>query len=77
MAPMTSIPHREKGEVLTAKLGGNSEFARVDIDDVNSLETALKSKIALATSHRCSLSCAYELKIDHECCYCKCESVQM
>ncbi|KAG4979332.1 hypothetical protein JHK84_032910 [Glycine max] len=42
--------NREKGEVLTAKLGGNSEFARVDIDDVNSLETALKSKIALATN---------------------------
>ncbi|KHN05496.1 hypothetical protein glysoja_020461 [Glycine soja] len=35
--------NREKGEVLTAKLGGNSEFARVDIDDVNSLETALKN----------------------------------
>ncbi|XP_047159019.1 uncharacterized protein LOC124829535 [Vigna umbellata] len=35
--------NREKGEALTAKLGGNAEFARVDIDDVNSLETALKS----------------------------------
>ncbi|KAG4386647.1 hypothetical protein AAZX31_11G093500 [Glycine max] len=35
--------NREKGEALTAKLGGNSEFACVDIDDVNSLETALKS----------------------------------
>ncbi|KAK7341261.1 hypothetical protein VNO80_24187 [Phaseolus coccineus] len=35
--------NREKGEALAAKLGGNSEFARVDIDDVNSLETALKS----------------------------------
>ncbi|CAJ1933958.1 unnamed protein product [Sphenostylis stenocarpa] len=35
--------NREKGEALTAKLGGNSEFARVDINDVNSLETALKS----------------------------------
>ncbi|RDX64415.1 hypothetical protein CR513_57032 [Mucuna pruriens] len=35
--------NREKGEALTAKLGGNSSFARVDIDDVNSLETALKS----------------------------------
>ncbi|KAL5168864.1 hypothetical protein HKD37_11G030915 [Glycine soja] len=43
--------NREKGEALTAKLGGNSEFACVDIDDVNSLETALKSKIALATNH--------------------------
>ncbi|KAL2329198.1 hypothetical protein Fmac_022625 [Flemingia macrophylla] len=35
--------NREKAEALTAKLGGNSSFARVDIDDVNSLETALKS----------------------------------
>ncbi|WJX51066.1 hypothetical protein P8452_37296 [Trifolium repens] len=34
--------NREKGEALVAKLGGNSGFARVDIDDVNSLETALK-----------------------------------
>lgn len=35
--------NREKAEALTAKLGGNSSFARVDIDDANSLETALKS----------------------------------
>ncbi|PNY07006.1 saccharopine dehydrogenase [Trifolium pratense] len=34
--------NREKGEALVAKLRGNSGFARVDIDDVNSLETALK-----------------------------------
>ncbi|XP_004505659.1 uncharacterized protein [Cicer arietinum] len=34
--------NREKGEALVAKLGGNSGFARVDIDDINSLETALK-----------------------------------
>ncbi|KAK2434884.1 Saccharopine dehydrogenase [Trifolium repens] len=34
--------NREKGEALVAKLGGNSGFARVDINDVNSLETALK-----------------------------------
>ncbi|WVZ02417.1 hypothetical protein V8G54_023223 [Vigna mungo] len=47
----------EKGEALTAKLGGNAEFARVDIDDVNSLETALKSKLfSLATKSR-SVSC--------------------
>lgn len=48
---------REKGEALTAKLGGNAEFARVDIDDVNSLEIALKSKLfSLATDSR-SVSC--------------------
>ncbi|XP_061362444.1 uncharacterized protein LOC133306179 [Gastrolobium bilobum] len=35
--------NREKGEAMVAKLGGNSGFAHVDIDDVNSLETALKS----------------------------------
>ncbi|TKY67804.1 oxidoreductase protein [Spatholobus suberectus] len=35
--------NREKADALTAKLGCNSSFARVDIDDVNSLETALKS----------------------------------
>ncbi|CAK8576918.1 unnamed protein product [Lathyrus sativus] len=34
--------NREKGEALVAKLGGNSGFARVDIDDANSLVTALK-----------------------------------
>ncbi|KAI5388309.1 hypothetical protein KIW84_074118 [Lathyrus oleraceus] len=34
--------NREKGEALVAKLGGNSGFARVDIDDANSLEIALK-----------------------------------
>ncbi|XP_057456753.1 uncharacterized protein LOC130747749 [Lotus japonicus] len=34
--------NREKGEALVAKLGGNSGFARVDINDANSLETALK-----------------------------------
>ncbi|XP_027360433.1 uncharacterized protein LOC113868760 isoform X2 [Abrus precatorius] len=34
--------NREKGEALAAKLGSNSGFTRVDIDDVNSLETALK-----------------------------------
>ncbi|KAJ1420648.1 Saccharopine dehydrogenase, NADP binding domain [Sesbania bispinosa] len=34
--------NREKGEALVSKLGGNSGFAQVDIDDVNSLETALK-----------------------------------
>ncbi|CAI8617230.1 unnamed protein product [Vicia faba] len=34
--------NREKGEALVAKLGGNSGFARVDIDDADSLETALK-----------------------------------
>jgi len=53
---------REKGEALAAKLGGNSEFARVDIDDVNSLETALKSKLlSLATNPR-SVRNDYELK---------------
>ncbi|KAK7264066.1 hypothetical protein RJT34_31669 [Clitoria ternatea] len=34
--------NREKGEALVSKLGGNSGFAHVDVDDVNSLETALK-----------------------------------
>jgi len=52
----------EKGEALAAKLGGNSEFARVDIDDVNSLETTLKSKLlSLATNPR-SVRNDYELK---------------
>jgi len=40
--------YREKGEALVAKLGGNSGFARVDIDDVNSLDTALKGEIAIS-----------------------------
>ncbi|GAU41003.1 hypothetical protein TSUD_92290 [Trifolium subterraneum] len=34
--------NREKGEALVAKLGGNSGFAHVDFNDVNSLETALE-----------------------------------
>ncbi|XP_062084104.1 uncharacterized protein LOC133790467 [Humulus lupulus] len=33
--------NREKGAAMVATLGGNSEFAEVDIDNVNSLEAAL------------------------------------
>lgn len=32
---------REKGAAMLAKLGENSEFAEVNIDNVKSLETAL------------------------------------
>lgn len=53
---------REKGEALAAKLGGNSEFARVDIDDVNSLETALKSKLLSLATYLRSVPNAYELE---------------
>ncbi|QCD88821.1 saccharopine dehydrogenase [Vigna unguiculata] len=45
--------NREKGEALTAKLGGNAEFVRVDIDDVNSLETALKRKLCRSRNSCC------------------------
>ncbi|KAF7827335.1 Saccharopine dehydrogenase / Homospermidine synthase [Senna tora] len=34
--------NREKGAAMVAKLGVNSSFAQVDIDDVKSLETALE-----------------------------------
>lgn len=33
---------REKGASMVATLGGNSQFAEVDIDNVKSLEAALK-----------------------------------
>ncbi|KAK4276299.1 hypothetical protein QN277_019263 [Acacia crassicarpa] len=33
---------REKGATMVKKLGGNSSFAQVDIDDMKSLETALE-----------------------------------
>lgn len=33
---------REKGEAMVAKLGENSEFAQVDINDAKMLETSLR-----------------------------------
>lgn len=34
--------NREKGEAMVAKLGENSEFCQVDINDANMLQTSLK-----------------------------------
>jgi len=33
---------REKGEAMVAKLGENSEFSQVDINDAKMLETSLR-----------------------------------
>lgn len=57
--------NREKGEALVAKLGGNSGFARVDIDDINSLETALKGEISISAFVLCFVFvCKLNLVID-------------
>lgn len=53
--------NREKGEAMVAKLGENSEFCKVDINDANMLQTSLKGLVRF-TKHIISL--VYILAVD-------------
>lgn len=53
--------NREKGEAMVAKLGENSEFCQVDINDTNMLQTSLRGLFCFTKTH---ISFVYMFEID-------------